>query len=39
MYKVFISPSNQSGNKYAGIDMNEAENCSAIACLLADCLS
>jgi N-acetylmuramoyl-L-alanine amidase len=39
MYKVFISPSNQSGNFYAGIDMNEAENCSAIAGLLADCLS
>lgn len=38
MYKVFISPSNQTGNKYAGIDMNEAENCSAIANLLADCL-
>lgn len=39
MYKVFISPSNQTGNTYAGIDMNEAENCSAIAGLLADCLS
>ncbi len=39
MYKVFISPSNQSGNMYAGIDMNEAENCSAIAGLLAHCLS
>lgn len=38
MYKVFISPSNQTGNLYAGIDMNEAENCAAIANLLADCL-
>lgn len=38
MPKVFISPSNQTGNTYAGIDMNEAENCSAIANLLADCL-
>ncbi len=38
MYKVFISPSNQSGNVYAGIDMNEAENCSAIASLLFACL-
>lgn len=39
MYKVFISPSNQTGNTYAGIDMNEGENCRAIAELLADCLS
>lgn len=38
MYKVFISPSNQTGNVYAGIDMNEAENCSAIASLLFACL-
>lgn len=38
MPKVFISPSNQTGNIYAGIDMNEAENCSAIAKLLATCL-
>lgn len=38
MYKVFISPSNQTGNTYAGIDMNEAENCSAIASLLFACL-
>lgn len=38
MYKVFISPSNQTGNVYAGIDMNEADNCRAIANLLADCL-
>lgn len=38
MNKVFISPSNQSGNKYAGIYMNEAENCSAIASLLFACL-
>ena len=39
MPKVFISPSNQTGNTYAGIDMNEAENCFAIAALMADCLS
>lgn len=39
MPKVFVSPSNQTGNLYAGIDMNEAENCSAIAALMADCLS
>ena len=39
MPKVFISPSNQVGNKYAGIDMNEARNCSAIAILLYECLS
>lgn len=39
MLKVFISPSNQVGNKYSGIDMNEAENCSAIAGFLAQCLS
>lgn len=39
MPKVFISPSNQTGNKYAGIDMNEADNCSAIAALMAACLS
>lgn len=38
MPKVFISPSNQTGNTYAGIDMNEAENCSAIADILAECL-
>lgn len=38
MPKVFISPSNQTGNEYAGIDMNEAVNCRAIAELLADCL-
>lgn len=38
MPKVFISPSNQVGNKYAGIDMNEAVNCSAIASLLFSCL-
>lgn len=38
MYKVFISPSNQTGNTYAGIDMNEAENCSSIADILAECL-
>lgn len=39
MPKVFISPSNQFGNMYAGIDMTEGENCSAIARLLAECLS
>lgn len=39
MYKVFISPSNQVGNIYSGIDMNEAENCRAIAVLLSECLS
>ena len=38
MPKVFISPSNQVGNKYAGIEMNEAVNCFAIAELLYDCL-
>ena len=38
MYKVFISPSNQTGNLYAGIDMNEADNCRAIANELARCL-
>lgn len=38
MPKVFISPSNQTGNEYAGIDMNEAVNCRAIAELLAGCL-
>lgn len=38
MPKVFISPSNQTGNIYAGIDMNEAENCRAISELLAGCL-
>lgn len=38
MFKVFISPSNQTGNTYAGIDMNEAENCSSIASLLFACL-
>lgn len=38
MYKVFISPSNQTGNMYAGIDMNEAENCFAIASSLLECL-
>lgn len=39
MYKVFISPSNQVANTYSGINMNEAENCRAIALLLSDCLS
>ena len=38
MPKVFISPSNQTGNTYAGIDMTEAENCYAIASLLLACL-
>lgn len=39
MYKVFISPSNQVGNKYAGIDMNEYRNCTAIGQMLYECLS
>lgn len=39
MPKVFISPSNQTGNMYAGIDMTEAKNCTAIARLLAACLA
>lgn len=39
MPKVFISPSNQVGNKYAGIDMNEYRNCTAIAQMLYECLS
>lgn len=39
MYKVFISPSNQVANTYSGIDMNESENCRAIALLLSECLS
>lgn len=38
MPKVYISPSNQTGNIYSGIDMNEADNCFAIAELLYDCL-
>lgn len=39
MPKVFISPSNQIGNKYAGIDMDEYTNCSAIGHLLYECLT
>lgn len=39
MPKVFISPSNQVGNKYAGIDMNEYRNCTAIGQMLYECLS
>lgn len=39
MFKVFISPSNQVGNKYAGIDMNEYRNCTAIGQMLYECLS
>ncbi|AXF52074.1 MAG: MurNAc-LAA protein-like protein [Microviridae sp.] len=39
MFKVFISPSNQSANTYSGIDITEADNCRAIALHLSHCLS
>lgn len=37
--KVYLSPSNQTGNKYNGVDTNEAEQCEKIAAKLKDILT
>lgn len=36
--KIYLSPSNQTENKYKGIDTNEAEQCEKIAAKLKDIL-